>query len=318
MSSKDGRQKQLDAREEQWAKAQMESTKCDMLVYKQLVFELKTVLKTEKDKNVKKALIMEIRVNEDIIKTMICSGVSDVPLPTEIELQIMVDKSKIGTQTGSKSPRTRSQAGTEEANKKTEEGGGRQGRKVARQSKSGEMHEDENDKVKNHSNCQREKETEQVEHETEGEKAKIRQRQVKADTMDLFKLPDFEDDDDKDDDYELPVRRRKRGKAAPLLLDDEDEEVEDKADDDNEEEDENNGDDNDEEQDEDYKIDNEEENDDEEQDDDEEEDDEDITFQTGKAEERKQKRHTAAAKDKDRDVVVGRGEPWVWSMLCKC
>ena len=123
--------------------------------------------------------------------------------------------------------------------------------------------------------------------------------------MDLLKLPDFEDDDDNDDNYKPPVMRRKRGKAVPLLFDDEDEEVEDKADDDNEEEDENNGDDDDEEQDEDYKIDNEEDDDDKEQDNEEEEDDEDITFQTGKVEEKRQKRHTAAAKDKDRDVIVG-------------
>ena len=59
-SSKDERQKLLDAREEQWAKAQMESTKRDMLVYKQMIFELKTELKTEKDKKVKKVLVMEI------------------------------------------------------------------------------------------------------------------------------------------------------------------------------------------------------------------------------------------------------------------
>ena len=142
-----------------------------MLVYKQLVFQLKTVLKMEKDKKVNKALIMEIM---DIIKTMICSGVPNMPLPPEIELQIMVDKSKTGTQMGSKSPRMRLQAGMEEANKKTEEGCGRQGRKAARQSKSGEMPEDENYKVKNSSNCQWEKETEQVEHETKGEKAKNR------------------------------------------------------------------------------------------------------------------------------------------------
>ena len=60
MSSKDGRQKQLDAREEQQVKAQMESAKRDMLVYKQIIFELKTVLKTKKDKKVKKVLVMEI------------------------------------------------------------------------------------------------------------------------------------------------------------------------------------------------------------------------------------------------------------------
>ena len=62
----------------------MESAKCDMLVYKQMVFELKAVLKTEKDKKVKKALVMEICANEDIIKAMICSGIPDVPLPPEI------------------------------------------------------------------------------------------------------------------------------------------------------------------------------------------------------------------------------------------
>ena len=39
-SSKDGRQKRLDAREEQREKAQMESVKWDMLVYKQMVYEL--------------------------------------------------------------------------------------------------------------------------------------------------------------------------------------------------------------------------------------------------------------------------------------
>ena len=83
-NSKDGRQKRVDAREEQREKAQMESAKCDMLVYKQMVFELKAVLKTEKDKKVKKALVMKICANEDIIKAMICSGIPDVPLPPEI------------------------------------------------------------------------------------------------------------------------------------------------------------------------------------------------------------------------------------------
>ena len=135
-----------------------------------MTFELKTVLKTKKDKKVKKVLVMEIQANEDIIKTMKRSGVSDVPLPPE--LQIMVDKNKTGTQTGSKSPRTRLQAATEEAGKKTEEGGGKQGRKVAKSSKSGQPPEDENKKVKNRSNRQQEKETEQEERETEGKKVK--------------------------------------------------------------------------------------------------------------------------------------------------
>ena len=46
-SSKDGRQKRQDMREEQRAKAQMESAKRDMLVYKQMVYELKTVLEAD-------------------------------------------------------------------------------------------------------------------------------------------------------------------------------------------------------------------------------------------------------------------------------
>ena len=93
-TSKDGRQKRVDAREEQREKAQMESAKRDLLVYKQMVYELKTVLKSEKDKKVKKAINMEIRANEDIIQTMIRSGVPDMPLPPDIELQITMEKNK--------------------------------------------------------------------------------------------------------------------------------------------------------------------------------------------------------------------------------
>ena len=274
-------------------KAQLESGKRDMLVYKQMVFELKTVLKTKKDKKVKKALVMEIRTNEDIIKSMIHSGIPDVPLPPEIELQITVDKNKTGTQTGSKSPRMRSQAATEEAGKKTEEGGGKQGRKMTKLSKAGEPPEDENEKAKNRSNRQQEKETEQEEFETEGEKAKNRQKQTTSDTMDLFALPDFlEDDDvddyeppigrkkrrvidDEDDDVEPPVRKRRKGKAVPLIEDEEDDENEEGDDDDNEKEDE------------DYVV---EEGDNNDEQDDDEEGDEEITLQTGKAEQRKQKK----------------------------
>ena len=73
-----------------------------------MVYKLKTVLKTKKDKKVRKALLIEIHADEDIIKTLIRSGVPDVPFPPEIELQIMVDKSKTGMQTGSKSPHTQS------------------------------------------------------------------------------------------------------------------------------------------------------------------------------------------------------------------
>ena len=93
-SSKDGHQKRVEARDEQGAKAQMESAKRDLLVYKQMVLELKTVLKTKKDRKMRKVIKAEIAVNEDIIKTLLRSGVPDLPLPKEIELQITVDTSK--------------------------------------------------------------------------------------------------------------------------------------------------------------------------------------------------------------------------------
>ena len=93
-SSKDGHQKRVEARDEQCAKAQMESAKRDLLVYKQMVLELKTVLKTKKDRKMRKAIKAEIAVNEDIIKMLLRSGVPDLPLPKEIELQFMVDTSK--------------------------------------------------------------------------------------------------------------------------------------------------------------------------------------------------------------------------------
>ena len=136
--------------------------------------------------------------------------------------------------------------------------------------------------MKNRSNRQQRKETEPEEVETEGEKVKNRQKQAKADTLDLFALLDFLDDDDDDDDYEPPVRRRRKGKAVPLLLDDEDEKNKDNGDDNNEEEDEN------------YEV--------EEGNNDDEEDDEEIMLQAGKAEQRKQKRPTAVTKSKDTDM----------------
>ena len=73
----------------------MESAKRDLLVYKQMVLELKTVLKTKKDRKMRKAIKAEIAANKDIIKTLLRSGVLDLPLPKEIELQITVDTSKV-------------------------------------------------------------------------------------------------------------------------------------------------------------------------------------------------------------------------------
>ena len=52
------------------------------------------MLKTKKDRKMRKAIKAEIAVNGDIIKTLLRSGVSDLPLPREIELQITVDTSK--------------------------------------------------------------------------------------------------------------------------------------------------------------------------------------------------------------------------------
>ena len=77
-----------------------------------MVLELKMVLKTEKDKKVRRAITAEIGANKDIIKTMIRSCVPDIPLPKEIQLQIPVEKNKQGTQqTAVKSPRKSSDPG---------------------------------------------------------------------------------------------------------------------------------------------------------------------------------------------------------------
>ena len=209
---------------------------------------------------------MEIRANEDIIQMMIRSGIPDVPLPPELELQITVEKGKTGTQTGSKSPRTRSQAATEGDDKKAEGGASRQGRKLSKSTKWAEPTEEEGKKAKNCSDRQQK----QDEGQMEGEKAKNCQKQPKADTLDLFALPDFLEDDDDDDNYEPPVKRNKRRKAVPLPPDDDDEEDKDNGDEDNEE------------QDKDY----------EEGDDDEDENgdkDKEITLQVGKADQRKRK-----------------------------
>ena len=70
-SSKEGWQQRQDAREKARAEMQMESVKRDMLVYKQMVCELKAVLATKKDKKTRKAICMEISANEDIIKIKI-------------------------------------------------------------------------------------------------------------------------------------------------------------------------------------------------------------------------------------------------------
>ena len=91
-------------RDEQRAKVQMELVKRDLLVYKQMVLELKTVLKMKKDRKMRKVITAEIAVNEDIIKTLLRSGIPDLPLPKEIELQITVDMSKQSEQQSGAKP----------------------------------------------------------------------------------------------------------------------------------------------------------------------------------------------------------------------
>ena len=95
MSSKDRCQKRVEARDEQRVQRHRWSQRrVNLLVYKQMVLELKTVLKTKKDRKMRKAIKAEIAANEDIIKTLLRSDVLDLPLPREIELQITVDRSK--------------------------------------------------------------------------------------------------------------------------------------------------------------------------------------------------------------------------------
>ena len=122
MSSKDRCQKRVEARDEQRVKAQMESAKSDLLVYKQMVLELKTVLKTKKDRKMRKAIKAEIAANEDIIKTLLRSDVLDLPLPREIELQITVDRSKQSEQqAGAKSGKSKTTTETAEVEERMED-----------------------------------------------------------------------------------------------------------------------------------------------------------------------------------------------------
>ena len=305
-SSKDGHQKRVEARDEQWAKMQMESAKRDMLIYKQMVLELKMVLKMEKDKKVRRVITAEIGANEDIIKMLIRSGVPDIPLPKEIQLQITVEKNKQGTQqTGAKSPRkskttmemTQADERTEEVEveeDKSKNCGNRRGKRGIEMKET----EQEGEKSKNRTNRQRKKGTGSKEPENKGKKAKNRDKQstVRQETLDLFVLPDFDDDEDKeddeDDDYMPPARKRRKGKPVPVIKDD---------DEDNEEDEEENGNGDDEEEDEDYEEE-EEEGDDEDDDEDNEEDDEEITLQTGKADQRKQKK--LVTKSADVEVIM--------------
>ena len=340
-SSKDGRQKWVDTREEQRAKLQMQSVKRDMLVYKQMVCELKTVLETEKDKKVQKALVMEIHANEDIIKMMIRSGISDVPLPPEIELQITVDKNKSGNlQPGLKSPRTQSQAVTEsdKDGKKSGEGGTQPRRKGASSSgKPGELPEEvepEDDRAKNCGNRPKRKGTEPKEANPEGDKVKNLNKHSKGKAAE----PKGEDDTINHKNLSEGGRSARKGRKGsdkannrkepsadmldlftlPDFLDNDDDNNDDyeppvrkrrkrKAvplieDDDDDEKEEGDGDEDDGE-DKDYEEDDEEGEDDEENED-KEDDNKEITLQAGKADERKRKKPVAKGKSTDTDIVI--------------
>ena len=132
----------------------MESAKRDLLVYKQMVLELKMVLKTKKDRKMRKAIKAEIAANEDIIKTLLRSGIPDLPLPKEIELQITVDTSKQSEQQSGakpgKSKTTMETAQVEERMKDIEEEEDRTKDRGARHGKRRkETHEQEGEKSSN-------------------------------------------------------------------------------------------------------------------------------------------------------------------------
>ena len=226
-SSKEERQQRLDTRDKVRAEMQLEAAKKDLLVYKQMVCELKAVLASKKDRKTRKAIRMEISTNKDIIKTMIKSGVPDVPLPTEVELLIMVDTNKTGKQAQGSKATNQLQAMVQ----------------------TGEV-EPESDKMKNRSNPPRGKGTEPEEEgddaincENQGCNANKGQkdsdnlsnrRKPSAEMLDLFTLLDFEDDDEDNKDYEPPVKSRRKRKAVPLVDDDEVDDKQDNGDDDRE------------------------------------------------------------------------------------
>ena len=96
-----------------------------------MVRELKKMLETTKERKVHKVIELKIHGNEDIIKTMIRSGVPDVDLCEDALLQISTDKSKKTTaQTGgSKSPWIRSQDKGDEEGDKADKDGSKGGKK---------------------------------------------------------------------------------------------------------------------------------------------------------------------------------------------
>ena len=129
---------------------QLEAAKKDLLVYKQMVCELKAVLASKKDRKTRKAIRMEINANEDIIKTMIRSGVPDVPLPTEVELLITVDTNKTGKQAQGLKAMTQAQT-TAETGKAKPEGDKVKNRGNPPEGKGIEPEQEEDDAI-NHEN----------------------------------------------------------------------------------------------------------------------------------------------------------------------
>ena len=184
-SSKDGCQKRVEARDEQRAKAQMELAKRDLLVYKQMVLELKTVLKMKKERKMRKAIKAEIAANEDIIKTLLRSGIPDLPLPKEIELQITVDRSQQSEkQAGVKPGKSKTTMETaeveermediEEEEDKTKDRGARRGKRR----KETDETEPTDERSINRENRKRQKGTGSKTNEQEGEKSSNFERNI--------------------------------------------------------------------------------------------------------------------------------------------
>ena len=178
-SSKDGHQKRVEARDEQHVKAQMDLAKRDLLVYKQMVLELKTVLKMKKERKMRKAIKAEIAANEDIIKTLLRSGVPDLPLPKEIELQITVDRSQQSEQQeGAKPGKSKTTMETAEVKERMEDIEEEEDRTKDRGAHHGKRRKetDETEPIDersiNRENRKRQKSTDSKTDEQEGEKSK--------------------------------------------------------------------------------------------------------------------------------------------------
>ena len=126
----------------------------------------------------RKAIKAKIAANEDIIKTLLRSGVPDLPLPKEIELQIMVDTSKQSEQQAGVKPgksKTTMETGEvkermediEEEEDKMKDVGAHRGKRR----KETDETEPIDERSINRENCKRQKGTGSKADEQEGEKS---------------------------------------------------------------------------------------------------------------------------------------------------